>query len=105
MQVVLLPSCQQVMLNTPKWNEAFGNVVVEAMACGVPVVAYSRGGPAESIKDGINGFLVPPDDITAMGEAVGKAKEVDRRGCRRWAEENASRAAFAERLERWLLVR
>ena len=41
-----------VMLNTPKWNEAFGNVVVEAMACGVPVVAYQRGGPAELIEEG-----------------------------------------------------
>ncbi len=50
-----------VMLNTPKWNEAFGNVVVEAMACGVPVVAYRRGGPGELIEDGLTGYGVPPD--------------------------------------------
>ena len=32
----------RVLLNTPKWNEAYGNVVVEALACGVPVIAYKR---------------------------------------------------------------
>ena len=40
----------RALINTPKWNEAYGNVVVEALACGVPVVAYDRGGPGELIR-------------------------------------------------------
>ena len=56
----------RALLNTPKWNEAYGNVVVEAMACGVPVVAFDRGGPGELIASGLTGWLVPPDDVSAM---------------------------------------
>ena len=50
----------RVLLNTPKWNEAFGNVVVEALAC-VPVIAYKRGGPSEIIQHGQTGYLAEPD--------------------------------------------
>jgi len=39
------------LLMTPKWVEAFGNVAVEAMACGVPVLAYRRGGPMEIVAE------------------------------------------------------
>jgi UDP-glucose:tetrahydrobiopterin glucosyltransferase len=91
-----------VLLNTPKWNEAYGNVVVEAMACGVPVAAYRRGGPGELVEPGLNGVLVPPDDVTALTEAVAEAEGVERAGCRRWVERHASREAFAARLEVWL---
>jgi len=90
------------LLNTPKWNEAFGNVVVEAMACGVPVVAYRRGGPAELIQPGVNGTLVAPDDVAALAAAVGAAEALDRRNCRGWVERNCSREAFAGRIEAWL---
>jgi UDP-glucose:tetrahydrobiopterin glucosyltransferase len=50
------------LLNTPKWNEAYGNVVVEALACGVPVIAYKRGGPSEIVQHGQTGYLADPDD-------------------------------------------
>lgn len=94
----------RVFLNTPKWNEAFGNVVVEAMACGVPVVAYRRGGPGELVVPGVNGLLVPPDDLEAMQAAVLAAEGLDRLACRHWVERHASREAFAGRVEAWLLA-
>ena len=91
------------LLNTPKWNEAFGNVVVEAMACGVPVVAYRRGGPAELVQPGVTGELVAPDDVAALATAVGPAEALDRSNCRQWVERHCSREAFAGRIEAWLL--
>ncbi|MFM7653664.1 MAG: glycosyltransferase, partial [Vulcanococcus sp.] len=94
----------QVLLNTPKWNEAYGNVVVEAMACGVPVVAYRRGGPGELVEPGLNGLLVEPDDVVALAAAVPQAAAIDRRACRRWVDIHASREALAERIEAWLLA-
>ena len=92
----------RALLNTPKWNEAYGNVVVEAMACGVPVVAYRRGGPGELIQPGLNGWLVEPDQPRALAEALERVDQIDRRQCRHWVERQASRAVLAERLEQWL---
>ena len=46
--------------------EPFGRVVVEAMACGVPVVAAHAGGPAEIIEDGVTGWLIAPGDVGAL---------------------------------------
>jgi UDP-glucose:tetrahydrobiopterin glucosyltransferase len=94
--------CCRALLNTPKWNEAYGNVVVEAMACGVPVVAYRRGGPGELVQPGVNGWLVAPDDVTALAEAVERVEQIDRSACRQWVERHASRAVLAERIEAWL---
>ncbi len=92
----------RVLLNTPKWNEAYGNVLVEAMACGVPVVAYDRGGPGELIASGENGWLVPPDDVEAMKEAVLNISEIHREKCRDWVLKNASQEAFSKRVETWI---
>ena len=96
-----LGACQ-VLLNTPKWNEAFGNVVVEAMACGVPVAAYARGGPGELVREGLNGALAPADDLEALAAAVTRAAAVSRLHCRQWFERHHSIAAFSERIETWL---
>lgn len=93
----------RALLNTPKWNEAYGNVVVEALACGVPVLAYRRGGPAELVQPGLTGWLVDPDDVAALAEAVGQVGCIDRAACRRWVEQNATREVLAERIEAWLL--
>ncbi len=57
----------------PSLWEGFGNVIVEAMACGVPVVATISGsGPKEIISDWENGFLVPAGDVNQMAEAIGR---------------------------------
>ena len=93
--------CTAVLM-TPKWVEAFGNVAIEAMATGVPVIAYDRGGPAEIVTDGETGFLVPVDDVDALVDAVGRIGEIERIRCRQRVEEHFSTGALAERVEAWL---
>ncbi len=92
----------RALLNTPKWNEAFGNVVVEAMACGVPVASYRRGGPSELIQEGLNGALADPDAVTSLVAAAQRAMALERQDCRHWAEQHGSIERFAERVEGWL---
>jgi UDP-glucose:tetrahydrobiopterin glucosyltransferase len=75
-----------VVLCPARWDEPFGLAAAEAQACGVPVVAFSRGGLREVIVDRATGFLVPPDDIPAAAEAVSKAAGISRRACRDHAE-------------------
>ncbi len=93
----------RAFINTPKWNEAFGNVIVEAMACGVPVIAYDLGGPGELIEDGFNGFLVKPNDIEGLIRATKSISEIKRRNCRDWFERKATNKVFAKRVENWLI--
>lgn len=90
------------LLMTPKWVEAFGNVAIEAMATGVPVIAYRRGGPAEIVDEGVTGFLVEPDDVEGLVHAVGNIDALDRIACRQSVEERYSTAAMAARVEHWL---
>jgi glycosyltransferase involved in cell wall biosynthesis len=52
------------------WNEAFGLVLAEAMACGVPCVASRVGGILEVVEDGKSGYLVPPWDPAALASAI-----------------------------------
>jgi glycosyltransferase involved in cell wall biosynthesis len=53
-----------------EWEEPFGRVVVEAFSCGVPVIASNRGGLAETVRNGINGFTYDPSDGTALAEVL-----------------------------------
>ena len=52
------------------YSEGTPNVVVEALASGVPVVATRVGGIPELVQDGVNGFLIPPGDVTALADAI-----------------------------------
>jgi UDP-glucose:tetrahydrobiopterin glucosyltransferase len=85
-----------------KWVEAFGNVAIEAMATGVPVITYDRGGPTEIVVDGETGYIVPADDVDALVGAVNRIGGIERIMCRQRVEEEYSTAALAARVERWL---
>ncbi|MCA1992830.1 MAG: glycosyltransferase family 4 protein [Coleofasciculus sp. S288] len=95
-----LRQCQALVM-TPRWVEAFGNVAIEALACGVPVIAYRRGGPAEIVRDGETGFLVEPDSIAGLVEAIKRLDEIDRYKCRQHAETEYSLDALGDRFEDW----
>nr|AAK70860.1 UDP-glucose:tetrahydrobiopterin glucosyltransferase [Synechococcus elongatus PCC 7942 = FACHB-805] len=97
-----LGRCQGLLM-TPKWVEAFGNVAIEALACGLPVIAYARGGPLEIIEQGKSGWLVEPDQQAALVNAIGQLSSLDRAYCRAQAEARFSLAAMGQRLEAWLL--
>ena len=75
-----------VVLCPARWDEPFGMAAAEAQACGTPVVAFRRGGLGEVIMDGVTGFLVPPDDVLAAADAVGKTAGISRSVCRDHAE-------------------
>jgi glycosyltransferase involved in cell wall biosynthesis len=62
------------------WPEPFGLVMIEAMACGTPVIAYNRGSAAEIVEDGLTGFIV--EDETGAVAAVDRLATRDRRAVR-----------------------
>ena len=71
-----------------KWEEPFGLVMAEAMACGTPVIAFRRGSVPEIIVDGKTGFIV--DNEEDMVEAVKRIDTIDRAECRKHVERNFS---------------
>jgi glycosyltransferase involved in cell wall biosynthesis len=90
-----------VALVTPVWDEPFGMVVAEAMACGTPVVAFGRGGIPEIVGPASGRLLVPPaGDVLSAADldrariAVREAAGLDRDGVRRCAVERLSLIAM-----------
>jgi glycosyltransferase involved in cell wall biosynthesis len=75
------------------WPEPFGLVMIEALACGTPVIAYRRGSVPEVLEDGVTGFIVAGlEDAVRAAERVG---QLDRRRCRREFEERFTAARMA----------
>ena len=77
-----------VLLHPISFDEPFGLSIVEAMACGTPVIAFNRGSMPEIIANGITGFLV--NNLDDMAEAVVKTKQLDRFRCRKLIKERFS---------------
>jgi glycosyltransferase involved in cell wall biosynthesis len=75
------------------WPEPFGLVMIEAMACGTPTIAFRRGSVPEIIQEGISGFIV--DNVSEAERAVGKALSLDRKRCRHAFEQRFTAARMA----------
>jgi glycosyltransferase involved in cell wall biosynthesis len=76
------------LLHPVQFAEPFGLAVVEAMACGTPVIATRRGSMPEIVDEGVTGFLV--DSVAEAIAAVPAAAELDRRSVRATAERRFS---------------
>lgn len=76
------------------WEEPFGLVMVEAMACGTPVIALSRGSAPELIRDGETGYLV--SNVEEMVAAVRRVDRIDPRRCREHVAEHFSIGRMTE---------
>lgn len=78
----------KAMLFPINWEEPFGLVMIESMACGTPVIAFDHGSVREVIKDGVTGFIVKTVD--EMVEAMKEVGKLDRKACRTWVEQKFS---------------
>jgi glycosyltransferase involved in cell wall biosynthesis len=76
------------------WPEPFGLVMIEALACGCPVIAFDRGSVPEVIDHGVTGFVV--DSVEKAAEAVRKIAAIDRDTCRAIFESRFSATRMAE---------
>jgi glycosyltransferase involved in cell wall biosynthesis len=83
-----------VLLFPIDWPEPFGLVMIEAMACGTPVVAFDQGSVREVLEDGITGYIV--SDLPSAIEATRRAPSLDRRRIRQRFEERFSSRRMAE---------
>jgi glycosyltransferase involved in cell wall biosynthesis len=80
------------------WSEPFGMVMIEAMACGTPVLATPRGSVPEVVIDGETGFI--RDSVDGLVEAAGRLGEIDRTRCRQHVADRFSGRAMARAYER-----
>jgi len=80
------------------WPEPFGLVMVEALACGTPVLAFRNGSVPEVLEHGVTGFIC--DDEDEMVNAIRRIDEIDRSRCRAEVERRFSPATMADAYER-----
>lgn len=85
-------------LVTPRWDEPYGLVAAESLACGTPVIGFTRGGLPE-VVDERSAILVPPDDIPALARAAARASSLLRRDARRRAVHHCSASSMIDGYE------
>jgi glycosyltransferase involved in cell wall biosynthesis len=85
----------KAFLNPIAWEEPFGMVMVESMACGTPVISYNKGAALELIKNGKNGLLVR--NRKEMVKAIARIDTINRKDCRKYVEEKFSPKAAAKK--------
>ncbi len=85
----------RALLMPIRWAEPFGMVMIEAMACGTPVIAFREGSVPEVVIDGETGYIVEDED--AMAAAVGRLDEIDRDRCRASVKERFDAPLIVER--------
>lgn len=88
----------RALLMPIRWEEPFGMVMVEAMACGTPVIAFAEGAARELVVEGTTGFLV--DDEFAMAAAISRASTIVPRDCRAWVAAHCDVDVVAAEYER-----
>ena len=81
-----------------RWEEPFGLVMIESMACGTPVLAFPRGAAPEVVCDGVSGFLCR--DADEMVRSLGRVDELAPERCRAWVKERFSTDSMVAGYER-----
>ncbi len=89
----------RVALVSPRWEEPFGLVVVEALACGTPVAGFRRGALPDILSPA-TGRLATPDDPRDLARAAREAMSLDRAACRRRAEQRYDADGMIDAYER-----
>ncbi len=88
-ELVHLVGSARVAVVSPRWEEPYGLVVAEALACGTPVAGFARGALPE-VLDAHCGVLAPPDDVPGLAAAILRAASLDRGAARHRAETTCS---------------
>lgn len=78
------------------WPEPFGLVMIEAMACGTPVIAFRQGSVPELVEHGVTGFVVEPGDEAALADAVRMLPALDRQQIRHVFEQRFTAKRMAD---------
>jgi glycosyltransferase involved in cell wall biosynthesis len=94
-QLVDLVGRARAVLTTPCWDEPYGLVAAEALACGTPVCGFARGGMTEVVGPGA-GVLVDPGDTHALATAIAIAVELPRALIREYAVGHCSLESMIE---------
>jgi len=99
----------KAMIFPLQWEEPFGLTMIEAMACGTPVIAFKRGSVPEVVKNGKNGFVIEPfnkkgePNIKDFIEALNKINQINRYECRKWVKKNFTIEKMVENYEKIFL--
>jgi len=82
-----------------QWEEPFGLILTESMACGTPVIAFERGSIPEIVIEGKTGFIIKDNNLEVMADAVKKIDQIKRIDCRKHVEQNFSTQRMIDRYE------